>query len=150
MDERIKVTSQILRSRFASTGKPLDLAVYIRLVSVLPCHGFPKVSHDASFSPLTTHFQEACSDNSRWYVYDTITQLIYGVPAGMVENGRDVDHLIKEWHHIFTLGGLIATLPWLINPIITSRYLKPFLMPSKRHGTGSGHVMTVSGQTGPF
>lgn len=75
-----------------------------------------------------------------------MTQLIYGVPVGMVEMGREVDRLISEWHYILTLGGLMATLPWLINPIVTNRFLKPFLMPSKRHGTGSGHIMKVSGQ----
>lgn len=63
----------------------------------------------------------------------------------MVEKGHDVDRLINEWHRVFTLGALVATLPWLLNPIITNRFLKPFLMPSKRHGTGSGHVMAVSG-----
>lgn len=62
----------------------------------------------------------------------------------MVEEGRDVDRLISEWHRVFTLGGLIATLPWLINPIIRNRYLKTFLMPSKGHNTGSGHIMSVS------
>ena len=62
----------------------------------------------------------------------------------MVEKGHDVDRLIGEWHRVFTLGGLVATLPWLIRPIIMNRYLKIFLMPSKRHGTGSGHIMLVS------
>lgn len=72
-----------------------------------------------------------------------MTQVIYGVPLGMVEKGRDVDRLIGEWHRVFTLGGLIATLPWLIGPIINNRYLKPFLMPSKWHGHGIGHIMRV-------
>lgn len=92
----------------------------------------------------TAHPLWTLSDNSRWHVYDTITQLIYGVPVGMVEKGRDIDRLISEWHHMFRLGGLMATLPWLIQPIITNRCLKPFFMPSKRHGSGSGHIMTVS------
>lgn len=61
----------------------------------------------------------------------------------MVEEGRDVDRLISEWHHVFTLGGLVATLPWLVNPIIRNRYFKTFFMPSKGHSTGSGHVMSV-------
>lgn len=88
-----------------------------------------------------------CTNTLRWYIYDTITQLIYGTPAGMVESGSDVDHLIGEWHRAFTLGGLVATLPWLMDPIITNRYLKPFLMPSKRHDIGSGHIMRVGVQS---
>ena len=72
-----------------------------------------------------------------------MTQVIYGVPVGMVDKGRDVDRLISEWHRVFTLGGLIATLPWLVVPIINNRYLKPFLMPSKWHGHGTGHIMRV-------
>ena len=68
----------------------------------------------------------------------------------MVENGRDIDGLISEWHRTFTLAGLVATLPWLIGPIITNRYLKSFLMPSKGHRTRSGHVMTVGAKSGTF
>lgn len=86
----------------------------------------------------------ASSDIFRFYVYDAITLLIYGKSVGMVDSGHDVDHLISDWHQVFTLGGLIATLPWLISPIIKSRYMKRFLMPHKRHGSGSGHVMMVS------
>lgn len=80
----------------------------------------------------------------RWHVYDTVTQLIYGEPTGMVEAGRDVDGLINEWHSVFTLGGLVATLPWLVHPIISNRLFKPFFMPRKSHSRGSGHVMSVS------
>ena len=80
---------------------------------------------------------------SRWHVYDTITQLIYGKPVGMVEKGEDVNGLIKHWHHVFTLGGLVGTLPWLIHPIITNNWLKRFLMPNKSHHSGAGHIMNV-------
>lgn len=77
-----------------------------------------------------------------------MTQVIYGVPVGMVDKGRDVDRLISEWHRVFTLGGLIATLPWLVVPIINNRYLKPFLMPYKWHGHGTGHIIRVGGILG--
>ena len=60
-----------------------------------------------------------------------------------MENGRDIDGLICQWHRVFTLGGLVATLPWLVHPIISSPWLKNFFMPSKLHHTGSGHVMSV-------
>ena len=78
-------------------------------------------------------------------MYDTVTQLIYGTPVGMVKAGRDVDKLISEWHKMFTLGGLLATLPWLIYPIISNPFLKPFFMPSHTNPTkmGSDHVISV-------
>lgn len=79
-----------------------------------------------------------------------MTHLIYGKSVGMVERGCDVDGLISEWHHVFTLGGLVATLPWLIHPIITNPWLKRFLMPSKLHSTGSGHIMSVSQASCPL
>ena len=68
--------------------------------------------------------------------------MIYGEPVGMVEQGSDVDGLIKEWHHVFPLGGLVSTLPWLIHPIITFPYLSKFFMPQKGHRHGSGHIMS--------
>lgn len=62
----------------------------------------------------------------------------------MVEQGRDVQDLIKSWHDMFHLGGLVATLPWLIHPIISSPVLKNYLMPQKGQSRGSGYVMSVS------
>ena len=47
-------------------------------------------------------------------------QLVYGEPGRFTEEGRDVEGLINSWHHMFTLGGLVATLPWLVHPLITS------------------------------
>ena len=79
---------------------------------------------------------------ARWHVYDTITHLIYGEPVGMTIEGRDVNGLVAQWHKIFTLGGLVATLPWLIHPIISIKWLG--LMPSKSHKFGAGHIMNVS------
>ena len=79
----------------------------------------------------------------RWHVYDTVTHLIYGKSTDMVQNDCDVDGLIGEWHHEFTLGGMVATLPWLVVPIIKNPWLKRFLMPTKGNSTGSGHIMSV-------
>ena len=84
-----------------------------------------------------------CANHYRWHVYDTLIHLIYGESVGMVQSGCDVDGLISEWHHEFTLGGLVATLPWLVRPIITNPWLKRFLMPTKGNSTGSGHIMSV-------
>ncbi|KAL8800722.1 MAG: hypothetical protein Q9182_004965 [Xanthomendoza sp. 2 TL-2023] len=67
--------------------------------------------------------------------------MVYGEATGMVQQGQEVDGLITEWHRVFTLGGLVASLPWLINPLIHHPLLKRFLMPSKRQDWGSGHIM---------
>ena len=80
----------------------------------------------------------------RYYVYDSITHLIYGKTAGMVEAGYDVENLIKSWHDMFRLGGLVATLPWLIHPLINAYPFNKYLMPQKGHRSGSGHIMSVS------
>ncbi len=88
-----------------------------------------------------------CANHYRWHVYDTMTHLIYGKSVGMVQSGCDVDGLISEWHHMFTLGGVVATLPWLIRPLITNQWLKKFLMPTKGDSRGSGHIMSVSEAT---
>ena len=82
--------------------------------------------------------------SDRWHVYDTITNLIYGKPVGMVETGSDVNDLIKEWHRMFPMGRLLASLLWLIHLILSNSILRPLLMPSKAHGVGSGHIMLVS------
>ena len=123
---------------------------------------WPPISGNATLPPNTSDFAvtctihwrdppfRMCSDASRWHIYDTMTRVIYGVPVGMVDKGRDVDRLIGEWHRVFTLGGLIATLPWLLGPIINYIYLKPFLMPSEWHGHGTGHIMRVGGNSRPF
>ena len=62
----------------------------------------------------------------------------------MVKSGQDVDHLIKSWHDMFRLGGLVATLPWLVHPIISFPLLRQYLMPQPGHKSGSGHIMSVS------
>lgn len=86
------------------------------------------------------------SEWTRWYVYDTITHLIYGHPVGFVEKGADVDNLIGSWHNMFLLGGLVSTLPWLVHPLITSWPLKKFIMPHKGLPYGSGAIMEAHGK----
>ncbi|KAL8671556.1 MAG: hypothetical protein Q9168_003941 [Polycauliona sp. 1 TL-2023] len=67
--------------------------------------------------------------------------MVYGESTEMVQQGHEVNGLITEWHQAFTLGGLVASLPWLINPLIHNPLFKKYLMPSKRQDWGSGHIM---------
>ncbi|KAL8901482.1 MAG: hypothetical protein Q9207_005180 [Kuettlingeria erythrocarpa] len=94
-----------------------------------------RMAHSLALNPETN------ADACRWYVYDTITHLIYGHPFGLVEKGADVEGLIKSWHDMFFLGGLVATLPWIIHPLITTWPLKKYLMPQKGQSYGSGAIM---------
>lgn len=80
----------------------------------------------------------------RWFVYDTMTEIIYGNAIGMVANCSETDGLIQEWHRMFPIGGLLASLPWLFGPVVSNRWLKPFLMPNKANKSGSGYIMSVS------
>ena len=66
----------------------------------------------------------------------------------MIKEGNDVYGLIREWHAVFPLGGLVSTLPEIIHPLITNRWLKKYLMPQKGHKRGSGHIMSVSNVKG--
>ena len=72
--------------------------------------------------------------------------MIYGRSVGFVEKEKDVEDLIKSWHDMFLLGGLVATMPWLVHPLITSWPLKKFLMPRKGLSHGSGSVMESHGR----
>lgn len=140
VDERISKTRLVFQSRFALTGERLNLSDWVRCVACFNKSCFYRLQSwcVARVFPLNLY---------RWHIYDTVTQMIYGEPIGMVEKGSDIDGLISQWHRVFPLGGLLATLPWLINPLITNRFLNRFLMPSKRQSIGSGHVMTVSETT---
>lgn len=65
---------------------------------------------------------------------------------GFIEQERDVEDLIKSWHDMFLLGGLVATLPWLVHPLLTSWPLNKYLMPRKGLPYGSGYVMESHGK----
>ena len=144
VDERVTQTLETLRIRFSSAGKEADLADWIRLVCLPCCTSSKHASWRLGNWQVIFRMAFPSWYIIRWYVYDTITHLTYGKPAGMVEQGRDVQNLIKSWHDMFHLGGLVATLPWLIHPIICSPVLKNYLMPQKGQSRGSGYVMSVS------
>ena len=61
-----------------------------------------------------------------------------------MENGCDVDGVIASLHGQALFAGLIASLPWLVNPFVKHRLLKTFLLPHKGDKTGTGKLMAVS------
>lgn len=54
LDERIMVTNKVLRSRYASSKTPLDLAMYIRSVSSPSFCNISIASEHATFFPIDT------------------------------------------------------------------------------------------------
>lgn len=70
--------------------------------------------------------------------------MAFGEAVGFVREGRDVGGLIQAFHNMAPLAGLVAALPWLMNPIIKSPLLGRYLMPKPGDGTGTGKIMLVS------
>lgn len=73
-----------------------------------------------------------------------VSHMAFGEAIGFVREGRDVGGLIQAFHDMAPLAGLIATLPWLMNPIIKNPLFSRFLMPKSGDGTGTGRIMLVS------
>lgn len=114
-------------------------------IRLLDCPNLPKFHFKPGKSSdmlLCTEIPGSCI--IRWYVYDTITLIVYRKSIEMVEEGRDVDDFIKSWHDMFRLGGLMVTFSWLIHSIISNSLLKKYLMPQKGHERGTGHIIFVS------
>ena len=80
----------------------------------------------------------------RWFIYDAVSHMAFGEPIGFVRNGRDVGGLIEAFHEMAPLAGLVAALPWLMNPILKNPVLGRFFMPKAGDGSGTGRIMLVS------
>lgn len=70
--------------------------------------------------------------------------MAFGEAIGFVREGRDVGGLIQAFHEMAPLAGLVAALPWLMNPILKNSLLGRFFMPKAGDGTGTGKIMLVS------
>ena len=61
-----------------------------------------------------------------------------------VREGKDVGGLIQSFHDMAPMAGLVAALPWLMNPILKNPIFKHFMMPRAGDRTGTGKIMKVS------
>ncbi|KAL5382175.1 hypothetical protein PMIN06_003836 [Paraphaeosphaeria minitans] len=77
----------------------------------------------------------------KWFVYDTISAMAFGKSVGFVEQGRDVEGLIQNFHDMAPMAGLVAALPNWVNPLMNAPILGDYLMPSPGDGTGTGKIM---------
>ena len=80
---------------------------------------------------------------AQWFVYDLVTQLGFGKPVGFVKQGKDVEGLIQSFHDMAPMAGLVAALPWLMNPILKNPLFKHYMMPKAGDNTGTGKIMKV-------
>ncbi|KAL9025938.1 MAG: hypothetical protein Q9196_005318 [Gyalolechia fulgens] len=78
---------------------------------------------------------------ARWFLNDAVTYLTFGEPTGCVQAETDVDGLIEALHSMFVMTGLVAALPWLVEPIIKHPLLKKYLLPQPGDKSGSGKIM---------
>jgi hypothetical protein len=74
--------------------------------------------------------------------------LAFGKEIGFIREGRDVENLIKAFHDMAIFAGLVAMLPWLMNPLLKNPITKRYLMPKPGHNSGSGKIMLVSAWNG--
>ena len=80
---------------------------------------------------------------AQWFVYDLVTQLGFGKAVGFVKEGKDVGGLIQSFHDMAPMAGLVAALPWLMNPILKNPLFKRFMMPKAGDSSGTGKIMKV-------
>ncbi|KAF2439288.1 cytochrome P450 monooxygenase [Karstenula rhodostoma CBS 690.94] len=81
------------------------------------------------------------SDWIKWFVYDTISAMAFGKKVGFVEQGRDIETLIKKFHDMAPMAGIVAAIPNWMNPLLNAPILGDWLMPSPGDGTGTGQIM---------
>ncbi|MCJ1391461.1 hypothetical protein MMC18_004325 [Xylographa bjoerkii] len=77
----------------------------------------------------------------RWMLFDTITQVTFSNLIGFIKHGQDVNGFISSIYGMSYFAGLIATLPWLMRPLLQHPYLKRFLLPHEGDGSGTARVM---------
>jgi cytochrome P450 len=100
-------------------------------------HGHSKIS-----SP-----NDPCSGidlRRRWFAYDMICQLSFGEPIGFVEQGKDVENLIKNFHDMAPFAAVVGALPWLCKPVLEHPLTRRFAMPKSGDSSGTGKIMAVS------
>ena len=81
----------------------------------------------------------------RWYLYDTITDLLFGKPLGFVRQGADVDGLLATFRNTGWVIGLMALFPYILNPLFRLPTIGKYLLPSSGDSIGIGKVMKVAG-----
>jgi hypothetical protein len=73
-----------------------------------------------------------------------ICQLSFGEPIGFVEQGKDVENLIKNFHDMAPFVAVVGALPWLCKPILEHPLTRRFAMPKSGDSSGTGNIMAVS------
>jgi hypothetical protein len=72
-----------------------------------------------------------------------ICQLSFGEPIGFVEQGKDVENLIKNFHDMASFAAVVGALPWLCKPTLEHPLTRRFAMPKSGDSSGTGKIMAV-------
>lgn len=79
-----------------------------------------------------------------------VIELAFGKPLGFIEQGVDVDQLIKRFHGMAPFAGFVAALPWIAKIFTSSSLGRYIFMPRPGDNTGTGQIMAVCTLFGPF
>ena len=79
----------------------------------------------------------------RWFLLDTITHVVFGVPAGFVKEGRDIDGIVTGLRQMSVFALLLGGFPWLLNPIINQPFFRKRIIPHTGDTRGTGRMMSV-------
>ena len=79
----------------------------------------------------------------RWFLLDTMTDVIFSEPSGFIKQGRDVDGMIEGLRDMSLFALLLGTFPWLVNPIIDRPFFRKWFIPRSGDMKGAGIMMSV-------
>lgn len=146
VDQRVLELNSKLKLKFADSTARFDWAEWNR-------YGFRNFLSSLCeyWCLLLTNYRSAASEPARqmsepllnwvtdekidrYFMYDVISQFIYGKPVGFLKESSDVEGLIKAWQSLFNIGGMMASMPWLIRPILFNLFSKRLVLPNTVHG----------------
>ena len=79
----------------------------------------------------------------RWFLLDTMTDVIFSEPSGFIKQNRDVDGMIEGLRDMSLFALLLGTFPWLVNPIINRPFFRKWFIPRSGDKKGAGIMITV-------
>ncbi len=80
----------------------------------------------------------------RWYLYDTMTHVMFQRRLGFLDKGRDVRGLLAAFRHTTFVIGLMALFPYLLGPLVKLPVIKNLVLPRSSDKQGVGKAMKVS------
>ena len=79
----------------------------------------------------------------KWYLPDATLDILFGKSVGPMKQRRDVHGLLEAVRHSAWFMALMATFPYLLDPILKCSGIRKYMLPHSGHRRGAGKVMTV-------